>query len=387
MVDMNFRISGSQMHGGRGMAFWYTKDKLPEGPIFGAQDQWDGLSIWFDSANPKTHTPTVMAFLNDGKFSFASPGVDPTKRALASCPMDYRNSNDFVKMRLTYKANTLTLMLDSTSQGMNFRPCFQYSGISLPTGYHFGLTASSHNPADDHDILSFETYQLNPPQKIVDQKRPLEEEKTQQGEAFTELSEEQRKKIEEAEFEVKRLREQSGEANVLEETVATMGVLFDTERRILETLQINQLQLEALGAPTPEQVLSGDFVQKPFGQGQDSNQEKSGLSVDHLRTETQVVIKRLEQQSSQHDQQLKNIQEAMSRMEKLIQSMDNRMTLQTTNLQGKLSEITKDSAEAKGTMSTLIKYILYACGLQAFVGLAVYAYWKLRVEKNEKKFL
>jgi hypothetical protein len=53
MVDMNFRISGNQVHGGRGMAFWYTKDKLLEGPIFGAQDQWDGLSIWFDSANPK----------------------------------------------------------------------------------------------------------------------------------------------------------------------------------------------------------------------------------------------------------------------------------------------------------------------------------------------
>lgn len=53
MVDMNFRISGNQVHGGRGMAFWYTKEKLSEGPIFGAQDQWDGLSIWFDSANPK----------------------------------------------------------------------------------------------------------------------------------------------------------------------------------------------------------------------------------------------------------------------------------------------------------------------------------------------
>lgn len=63
------------------------------------------------------------------------------------------------------------------------------------------------------------------------------------------------------------------------------------------------------------------------------------------------------------------------------------MSLHTNNLQGKLSEITKDSAEAKGTISTLIKYILYACGLQGVVGLAIYLYWKLRVEKNEKKFL
>ncbi|KAI8328011.1 legume-like lectin family-domain-containing protein [Chlamydoabsidia padenii] len=246
MVDMNFRVTGNQLHGGRGMAFWYTKDKLPEGPIFGAQDQWDGLSIWFDSANPKTHAPTVMAFLNDGKFAFASAGVDPTTRALATCSIDYRNPNDYVKMRLTYKANTLTLMLDPSSHGMNFRPCFHYTGITLPAGYHFGVTAASHNPADDHDVLSFETYQVNPPQKIVEQKRPLEDEKTRQGEGFTELSKEQLK-----------------------------GVLFDTERRILETLQISQLQLEALGAPTPEQVLSGNFEQKSgqLTQQQDSKQQ------------------------------------------------------------------------------------------------------------------
>jgi hypothetical protein len=41
------------------------------------------------------------------------------------------------------------------------------------------------------------------------------------------------------------------------------GVLFDTERRILETLQVTQLQIEALGAPTSQQVLSGSFVPKP----------------------------------------------------------------------------------------------------------------------------
>lgn len=49
--------------------------------------------------------------------------------------------------------------------------------------------------------------------------------------------------------------------------------------------------------------------------------------------------------------------------------------------------MTKDSAETKGTMSTLFKYILYAFGVQAAIGCALYLYWKLRVERNEKKFL
>ncbi|KAI8341812.1 legume-like lectin family-domain-containing protein [Chlamydoabsidia padenii] len=237
MVDITFLVSGNQLHGGRGMAFWYTQDKLPEGPIFGAKDQWKGLSIWFDSANPKTHAPTVMAFLNDGQFSFASAGVDPTMRALAQCSIDYRNSNERTKMLLVYKNRALTLLLDTTSKGKDYRPCFRYDNIDLPTGYHFGMTAASRNPADDHDIISFETYQLNPPQKKVEHKRPLEDEKIQSGDIFSGLTAEQLK-----------------------------GVLFDTERRILETLQVAQLQLEALGAPTSQQVLSADFKPKPPGQ-------------------------------------------------------------------------------------------------------------------------
>lgn len=52
-IHMAFKVSGSHMHGGRGMAFWYTKEPMPDGPIFGARDQWDGLGLWLDSANPK----------------------------------------------------------------------------------------------------------------------------------------------------------------------------------------------------------------------------------------------------------------------------------------------------------------------------------------------
>ena len=55
--------------------------------------------------------------------------------------------------------------------------------------------------------------------------------------------------------------------------------------------------------------------------------------------------------------------------------------------QKRMNEIGKDSAATRGTLSTLFKYILYAFGVQAVVGLGIYLYWKLRVERNEKKFL
>ena len=66
--------------------------------------------------------------------------------------------------------------------GKDFRTCMQQS-LSLPTGYYFCISAASHNPAgkmkqvvmvpcnayllelDDHDLISFETWQLNLPAK------------------------------------------------------------------------------------------------------------------------------------------------------------------------------------------------------------------------------
>lgn len=51
-TEVSFRVTGTHLHGGRGLAFWYTKDREQPGPIFGSTDKWDGLSIWLDSANP-----------------------------------------------------------------------------------------------------------------------------------------------------------------------------------------------------------------------------------------------------------------------------------------------------------------------------------------------
>lgn len=51
-VEVAFKVTGNNMHGGRGLAFWYTKDREETGPVFGSKDQWDGLGVWLDSANP-----------------------------------------------------------------------------------------------------------------------------------------------------------------------------------------------------------------------------------------------------------------------------------------------------------------------------------------------
>ncbi|KAI8138747.1 concanavalin A-like lectin/glucanase domain-containing protein [Fennellomyces sp. T-0311] len=232
-AEVTFRVSGSHMHGGRGLAFWYTKEAMGDGPIFGAQDKWDGLGIWLDSANPRTHTPTTMALLNDGTLAFASR-TDPSGYIIGSCQLNYRNTGNVpAKLRVTFKAKTLTVMMDPTGDGKDYRTCIQKTGISLPTGYYFGFSAASHNPADDHDVISFETWELSPAPKMQKNKRPLEEEMVNKGEEFKELTDEQKR-----------------------------ASIFDTQKRILGDIQIMQMQIEAIGAPSPEDMLLGNYEKK-----------------------------------------------------------------------------------------------------------------------------
>lgn len=68
------------------------------------------------------------------------------------------------------------MSIDETGQRKNYVDCFTHDGISLPTGYFFGLSAASGaNPGtppslfplinprvlDDHDVYAFETYEIH----------------------------------------------------------------------------------------------------------------------------------------------------------------------------------------------------------------------------------
>jgi len=58
-VVLSFKISGNYYTGGRGIAFWYTKDRGNPGPIIGNQDKWVGLAIFFETAAPSIGVRTV----------------------------------------------------------------------------------------------------------------------------------------------------------------------------------------------------------------------------------------------------------------------------------------------------------------------------------------
>lgn len=49
-------------------ALWFTEGKGVEGPVFGSNDNWKGLGLFFDSFDNdnKHNNPFIMAMLNDG---------------------------------------------------------------------------------------------------------------------------------------------------------------------------------------------------------------------------------------------------------------------------------------------------------------------------------
>ncbi|KAG2197099.1 hypothetical protein INT46_008700 [Mucor plumbeus] len=395
-VEIAFKVTGNNMHGGRGLAFWYTKDREETGPVFGSKDQWDGLGVWLDSANPVTHKPSTMVLLNDGTMAFAA-GTDPTKHMLGSCSISYRNTNSPSYLKVSYKDNTLSVSMDNGSGAKDYRICVQKSGIKLPTGYYFGVSASSHTPADDHDIYSFETKQLNPPQKLEHPKRPLEEEKKKRGDEFTGIDEEQKKKIEEAEYQMRKLREHSDDFQG--ETAVTMAAIYDTQRRAIEHIQIVQLQIEALGAPSPDDAITGHYEKidlakitaagtsgRENSRSNDNNIDLSRIT-DQVRSESKKTADQFERLSQEQNRKMQDIQVAVSKLEETLAVLDKRILSQSNMMQKKMNEVNLHSAETKGTMSSLLKYIFYAFVAQFLFGIAGYLYWKLRVERNDKKFV
>lgn len=47
-----------------------------------------------------------------------------------------------------------------------WKECFKVSGVKLPTGYYFGVSATTGDLSDNHDILSIRLFQLDIPDDV-----------------------------------------------------------------------------------------------------------------------------------------------------------------------------------------------------------------------------
>eukprot|EP00126_Sphaerothecum_destruens_P001336 Sdes_comp14071_c0_seq1m3378 len=161
-VEFKFLAQKAALHEHSGFAFWFTKDASVDGDVFGNMNQWDGLSIMFDSGH-LADSGVILGALNDGSvvYNLAERGNGQT---FGSCRADFAPSGDsYPSVRVTFQDKKLSVSFQKASS-LDFSNCFLVEGISFPAGYHFGFTSRTDSSAIPHELFHVKTFDLAPPQ-------------------------------------------------------------------------------------------------------------------------------------------------------------------------------------------------------------------------------
>lgn len=189
-LSMELRASGSSPYlFGDGLAIWLVESyEFIEGPVFGREDYWKGLGLFFDTFQNIDHQhhhkhPYIYAMLNDGKMHYVpdtekqeaeekESGVKP-KQALpgatenSGCSYDFRYHEEredvsvlnHTRIHMTYKNKVLKLRLQQTSRGSEgeWYECFSMPDVEFPfsNGGYLAVSSATGDLVDNHDIVHF----------------------------------------------------------------------------------------------------------------------------------------------------------------------------------------------------------------------------------------
>ncbi|KAF9109515.1 hypothetical protein BGX27_007544 [Mortierella sp. AM989] len=374
-VEFSFKAFGQGYVGGRGLAFWYTEERaVDSGPVFGAKDKWNGLGVFMDTSDPANQrvSSVIYGIMNDGTKSFpANPTAN--SNSFGGCLRDFKNTPNPVVVRVTYVGGTLRVSADTHSKGKKLLTCFEQKDLQLPTGYYFGFSAEAAEigTADDHDLFSFEVYEVNPSQKPKAPLRPHEEEMIKRGEqakvdqSDKETFEEVQKIVEEQEAKMK--EENEGPSSVSAAQVA------DTQFRIIESLNTIHNKLESLGAPMqpPESSLQSlnDINAKINSMSKSLHAMESVVQglVDHIVKQGGV--------GHSPTDITKVLKEELQNLNLKMEDMDSRQSFNHRLTQNRLVSST-----------SWVSYVVFLILFQ-IVAVSAYTWYKKKQEYNEKKFL
>ncbi|XP_061391240.1 vesicular integral-membrane protein VIP36-like, partial [Musca vetustissima] len=170
-VHVTFKVHGKGTERfGNGFAIWYTKERMQPGPVFGSKDHFSGLAVILDTYSNHNDTynhqhPYLSAMVNNGTISY-NHDRDGTHTQLAGCEVHFRNFNFDTHVAICYENDILSVSTDLENRN-EWKNCFVVNNVELPTRYFFGLSATTGDMSDNHDILSFKVYDLETPDDII----------------------------------------------------------------------------------------------------------------------------------------------------------------------------------------------------------------------------
>ncbi|XP_077478663.1 lectin, mannose-binding 2-like a isoform X2 [Stigmatopora argus] len=164
-MQVHFKIhgKGKKNLNGDGLAIWYTKERMQNGPVFGNKDNFTGLGVFVDTyPNEEKQLerifPFVLAMVGNGTISYDHER-DGRPTELGGCNGMVRNLKHDTFLFIRYVRRRLTVMIDIDGQH-EWRDCLDLPGVRLPKGFYFGATAITGDLSDNHDIVSLKLYQL-----------------------------------------------------------------------------------------------------------------------------------------------------------------------------------------------------------------------------------
>ena len=144
------------------MAFWFSAQQGRTGPIYGHEDNYEGLGVFFDTYEgdeSEETEPFVVAMMNYGSaIGGESDSPNYYNNQVGVCFAAYRNLPHLVRARIVWAEQRLQLWLDLDNSG-HYQSCVQTKPgderLKVPESGYFGVTASTGSFGDSHVVYSF----------------------------------------------------------------------------------------------------------------------------------------------------------------------------------------------------------------------------------------
>ncbi|XP_063614606.1 vesicular integral-membrane protein VIP36-like [Penaeus indicus] len=160
---------------GDGFAFWYVKDPMVEGDVFGSKDFFTGLGVIADTYSnhngPHNHGhPYISAMVNNGTLHY-DHDRDGTHTQLSGCVAKFRNLDYDTYLSIRYKHDTLTgeYSVEHLTVVDNIFLLFRKE-YEITNRYYFFLQDILQDRANVMPSASF----FEPPRDHVDDPKPSE---------------------------------------------------------------------------------------------------------------------------------------------------------------------------------------------------------------------
>ncbi|WFD40995.1 uncharacterized protein MJAP1_003986 [Malassezia japonica] len=161
-ITAEFQINGESVttHGD-GFALWLTSTRAHAGPVFGSQDHWKGLGIFFDTypnTPHRTFFPRISIVQNDGAMSY-DVAHDGENQEIEACTAQLRRTPVETRLRFTYVKDVYMELAIQNREWNKWTSCFRVPAVDLTHPY-LGFSASTGGVTDNHNIISVWTNSL-----------------------------------------------------------------------------------------------------------------------------------------------------------------------------------------------------------------------------------